>query len=778
MLQLSEYNARDLLWLGDWSPGWIAALGVLGLAVLLFSAYDLRDMRAHRRLTLIGLRAAVFGLAVLMLLEPALDLKKVSKVKNHVAVLVDTSQTMNLDIAESDQRRIDRAHEALERLRPMFEADSEDHHFDIFTYGDELRPTTLDAALSAPADASRADLSAALTRLPEHYQGKDLGGIIVLSDGIDTGAIGRRVRRGEPLDEASTEILKALQAPVHTLAVDADAGMRDAAVTRVLHDDFAFVHNSLSVEVELHFSGLGTQTVPITLRRDGEILQSQSVQIHPEERRYKVEFEFVPRQIGKEVYTVDVPHFDDEALLENNTQHFVLRVIRDKVRVLQVVGRPSWDQRFLRQLLKRNPNVDLISFFILRTDDTPQLVPRDEMSLIPFPTDELFNSELGSFDLVIFQNFNFGPYNMARYLPAIADYVRQGGAFAMIGGDLSFASGGYARTPIESLLPVELPPAGPGATITQSEHFTPELTEAGHRHPITQLAFDPEQNRELWASLPALQGTNIVTGPSPGATVLATHPTLTYGGKPMPVIAVAERGEGRVLAITSDSTWRWGFEHLAQGGTPREYQMFWNSAIRWLIQDPELKLVRLDVHDDIAGPGQPVDASIRVFKPDYSPAANATGRVDVFAAPAGQPASDTPPTRQALLSVDFQTDASGEHQLDLSLKEPGVYHLRAEVETSSGTLSDENLVLVVPDVEQLRDIVPRNKLLAQIAKHTRAYHTLLPELDPGALSFNAPRFVEIHQRRVVQLWDSALLFLVILGLLGTEWSLRRRWGRL
>ncbi|RVU48880.1 hypothetical protein EA187_05490 [Lujinxingia sediminis] len=777
MLELSNYNTRDLLWLGDWSLGWVIALGLLGLSVLLFSAYDLRDMRLHRRLTLLGLRASVFSLAVIMLLEPALDLKQVSRVKNHVAVLVDTSQTMSLNVAGEKQRRIDRARKALEDLRPTFEAHHEDHHFDIFTYGDTLTPTTLEAALTTEADATQADLSAALQALPDHYRGKDLGGVIVLSDGIDTGAIGRRVRRGEDLDDASKEILSSLRAPVHTLAADADAGMRDAAISRVRHDDFAFVHNSITVEVDLFFSGIEPQPVPVTLRRDGEILQSQSVQIDPEERRYTVQFEFVPRQIGKEVYTVEVPHFEDEALLENNTEHFVLRVIRDKVRVLQVVGRPSWDQRFLRQLLKRNPNVDLISFFILRTDDTPQLVPRDEMSLIPFPTDELFNSELGSFDLVIFQNFNFGPYNMARYLPAIADYVRQGGAFAMLGGDLSFASGGYARTPIESLLPVELPPAGPGQTITHSEHFSPHLTAAGDRHPITQLAFDPAQNRELWEALPQLQGTNIVTGPSEGATVLATHPTLTYGGQPMPVIAVAERGEGRVLAVTSDSTWRWGFEHLADGGTPREYQMFWNSAIRWLIQDPELKLVRLDVHADIAAPNTPIDATARVFNSDYSPAANAAGKVHVSHRPLEQRSEDTTPP-QPTRTLDFQTDASGEHALDLSFEEPGIYHMEVEVEGAGGALRDENLVLVTPNVAQLRDIVPRNALLERIAEHTEGHHTLLPELNPTRLDFNPPRFVEIHQRRVVQLWDSALLFLIVLGLLAAEWSLRRRWGRL
>lgn len=778
MFVFSDYNTRDLLWLGDWSPRWVLLLLLLGLAALAFSAFDLRDLKAYRRWTLVGLRAVVYGLAVLLLLEPALDLRQTSKVKNHIAVLVDISQTMGLKV-DGDQTRHDRAKEALKELEPMMAAENEDHHFDLFTYGEQLSPLASQAVADLDARANAADLTGALEAVKEHYEGKDLGGIIILSDGIDTGAIGRRVQRGEDLDEVTRQFLASFDAPIHTLAAASEEGLRDIAISRVLHDDFAFVHNSITVDVELQIIGMDRQAVPVTLLRDGEILQRKTVQAHPGETLYKISFEFVPNQIGKEVYTIQVPHYDGEALHENNQHHFVLRVIRDRIRVLQVVGRPSWDQRFLREFLKRNPNVELISFFILRTDRNPQLVPQDEMSLIPFPTDELFRNELGSFDLVIFQNFNFGPYNMGRYLQNVADYVNDGGAFAMIGGDLSFASGGYARTPIESLLPVNLPTSASHHQLVDSQHFRPQLTDAGNRHPITQLAFDPAHNLKLWEELPPLQGTNIVLGPTDDAVVLATHPTLQHRGEPMPVITVAERGQGRVMALTSDSTWRWGFEHVGQGGTPREYQSFWNSAIRWLIQDPELKLLRLDVNDDIVAPDQPVDASVRVFAPDYSPAPQSAGQLFLQYTPLENIAQGTALASRPLEALPFETNHSGEWHLDHRFEAPGIYQLRAEVDSATGgALMDENLLLVVPDHAQFRDIVPRNQLLELIADATGGYHTLLPEFSPRRLRFEPPRFVEIHRREVVQLWDNAFLFIFILTVLATEWTLRRRWGRL
>jgi hypothetical protein len=246
----------------------------------------------------------------------------------------------------------------------------------------------------------------------------------------------------------------------------------------------------------------------------------------------------------------------------------------------------------------------------------------------------------------------------------------------------------------------------------------------------------------------------------------------------MPVIAVAERGEGRVLAVTSDSTWRWGFEHIGRGGTQREYQHFWNSAIRWLIQDPELKLVRLELHDDVLPAESSLEATVRVLTPDYSPAPNQEGTLVVFFTPLSAVSQGTEAGRSILRSLSIETDHAGLWYLEEVLDEPGVYEFEVEVPSVTGPLRDENLLLVIPDLAQLRDIVPRDHLLEEIARASGGSYSLLPGLRARDLEFEEPRFVEVHQRELIQLWDHFLLFLLILGLLATEWSLRRRWGRL
>lgn len=774
---ISDYNAGDILWLGDWSPAWIMALLLLGVGVVALSAYDLRTIRPGRRWALVGLRALVYLLAVAMLLEPALDLKNISRVKNHVPVLVDQSRSMELKVADGDQTRYERVAEALPELAGLIERTRGEHEFHFFAVGEELEPSSRPALQEASPQQGASDLSQALRRVTEQFEGEDLGGVLLISDGIDTGAIGRRTQRGEELDEASRQLLEGVGAPVNTAAAARAEGIKDVAITRVLRDDFAFVHNKVSVEVELQVIGLEATTFPVTLRRDGQLVQTRQLTVTPEQTDYRVTFEFVPERIGEEIYAVGAPEFEGEALAANNRSYFLLKIIRDKIRALQVVGQPSWDERFLRRLLKRNPNVDLISFFILRTNQSVNNVPTNELSLIPFPTRELFEEQLGSFDMIIFQNFNFGPYNMRQYLPEIAEFVKKGGGFVMVGGDLSFASGGYARTPIEEILPVMLPPGG-GEAVIDTQDFKPELTEAGQRHPITQLAFDPKRNRELWQELPSQQGTNIVLEARDGATVLARHPRLRHGGEQMPVITVSEVGRGRAMALTTDSSWRWGFEHLGAGGTAREYQLFWNNAIRWLIKDPELKLVKIELAEDEHIPGASVGLTVRVSKPDYSPAANVEGVVEISRRGLEGLSQDEQLEQEDLEPIEFVTTAAGVANLELVPEEPGAYDLRARVETEAGSFEDRRTLLVVPDVSEYRDIIPRDDLLEAMAQATGGAALGLPGGSLDELELREPRAVKINRRRVIQLWDTAATFLILLSLLGVEWTLRRRWGRL
>jgi hypothetical protein len=193
----------------------------------------------------------------------------------------------------------------------------------------------------------------------------------------------------------------------------------------------------------------------------------------------------------------------------------------------------------------------------------------DEMSLIPFPYKEIFDEQLKSFDLLIFDNFNFKPYWVEPYLPGVRAYIEGGGALAMVGGDLSFASGAYGESALHDVLPVELsgiPRDGPGAFSTDT--FRPRLTSEGRTHPVTSLSLDEKINESRWAALPHLRASTAWLGLRPGARALLVHPTQKSGdGKPAPVLATADIGKGRTLALLTDSAWNWGFRPRARATT-------------------------------------------------------------------------------------------------------------------------------------------------------------------------------------------------------------------
>jgi len=256
MIDWDAYNEGDLLWLGDWSPTWLVILGLIGVAVIALSAYDLRSLARWRRWTLVSLRGAVYGLAVLLLLEPAVDLKQVTKVDNDVAVLVDTSRTMSLR-ADEKNSRYDRVRTALDQFAGIEDQLREDHNLHFYRFDRGTEPAPRGALEEANPDGGASNLTGALETVADEFGTGDLGGVVVFSDGIDTGAIGRRVGRDEKLDRRTLSLLDDLDAPINGISAASSEGITDVAISEVEHDDFAFVHNKTSVDVELQVVGLG-----------------------------------------------------------------------------------------------------------------------------------------------------------------------------------------------------------------------------------------------------------------------------------------------------------------------------------------------------------------------------------------------------------------------------------------------------------------------------------------------------------------------------------------
>ncbi|NOZ85964.1 MAG: hypothetical protein GXP49_06830 [Deltaproteobacteria bacterium] len=749
-MQGMTYSRKFIVFMGL-EKGWLGwlALFLLASALIVSLWSGLRRPAASRNLPMLLLRSVGLLILAIFVLQPAVRLQKVIRKRAHLVFLMDCSRSMSV---KDDPGGLTRAKkigaffkdnkDAMDKLASKF-------IMDFYCFGGRVRPMSRTRAMKGPDPVEpKTDINGALTEILSAVPAGDLSGIILISDGRDRSA------KAGPVD---------MPVPVYAIAPAASGELADVAVSSVKADDFAFVRTPTKVKTRISITGMDREEIPVTLLKDGSPLVTRLARIGPDKTAV-VELPFNPTRVGKAALAVTVPDFPEDTLKDNNRLEFSLEVLRDRIRVLHVAGRPSWDVRFLRELLKRDPSVDLISFFILRTPGDLAVGTNDELSLIRFPVQELFAGALDTFDLVIFQNFTYRGYQMRPYLKNIRNHVVQGGgAFVMIGGEQSFSSGGYDGTYIEDILPVNLT----GNYGSDSAMFRPKLTRTGLYHPVSSFAATPAGNKALWSRLPKLPGCNLGLSAKPGAAVLAVHPFIkSPDGSPLPLLSVTEAGKGRTMAIAWDGSWKWRFSGRATDASIRTYRRFFRGAMRWLVRDPSVAPVRFIKGGGRQPAGKPLDLVLKVMRPDYEPASGA--RVNVRLENGNQNGQV------------FQAQGTADHDGIVHIKMPapakGAYKLVAEAFYKGASLGQVKDITVVggADPELLDPRINREKL-QDLAKASNGSFHVLP-FDLSNLDIKDPKPLQVTGQRDHQLWDKWWLAGLGISFLCLEWFLRRRIG--
>ena len=726
-------------------PGGPAVATVVAILLLLLALMSVRQilgvLGSGRRAALIALRVLTLVIAGLLALQPQWVTERVENVEGRLSVLLDVSRSMS--IRDGDTTRAERARHVIGRWREQGNVP-----FDLHGFGERLRPLEWDAIGStglARDDDTR--IQRALEQVIDE-QGEELGAVVLLSDGSD-------MAHGWLPEHAAK-----LGVRTHTISFASSRSITDEGIVRVNADPVAFLRQAAEVEVSVRSTRVAGEPLVVTLRHEGEVVAEATAELD-ENGEGKVVLPFTPAAIGRAVYTLSIPLSADDAVPENNERAFLVRVTRDKLRALLVCGAPSWDTRFLRAFLKSDPAIDLITFFILRTESDLTMAPAEELSLIPFPTDELFREHLDSFDIVIFQDFNYGPYQMARYLRRIHDYVQKGGAFAMVGGTKSFGAGGYDRTPLAQILPVKL---APGTHALVEGEFSPMIGPDASRHPLVELVPDATRNQEVWRDLAPLLGANRLTGLREDAVALLTHPTSVIDdGSPMPVLAVGAAGEGRVMALGVDTSWRWGITTAGLHGDASAYERFWDRALRWLARDPLLDPARIQTDRSHYGTGAEVRGHALLRDAAYAPITGAKLELLVLDA-----------SGEIFAQREVTTDGEGRAELEAQApNEPGGYRLVVRDPLGGKVLAEEGFV-VEAGGDELADPRARPEVLAELAAVTAGSHHR--EDAPPALD-------ELDRTRARALgtalhapFTSPWCFLLGTLACATEWALRRAWG--
>ncbi len=492
----------------------VATIAVAGVALALWRGLSGWALRGLAALVVI---AALSG--------PAYQIEDRAPLTDIVLMIEDESASQTL----SD--RADQTFQAAEELAAEIETRD----------NTELRRIRVGDGDGDEGTQIMAALNAALAEEPRAR----IAGILVVSDGIV-----------HDVDQAPD-----LPAPMHLLQTGRAADWDRRLIVRNA-PAFAIIGEPVTLTLRVEDSGaapVGGPSAPLEISVDGAEPDQFTIPIGVD-----VELPITLPHGGRNVIQFTVPEAEGELTDRNNTALIQMNGVRDRLRVLLVSGEPHPGGRTWRNLLKSDSSVDLVHFTILRPPEKQDGVPVDELSLIAFPTRELFLEKINDFDLIIFDRYKRRGILPAIYLDNVTNYINDGGAVLIAAGPDFASADSIFRSPLAPILPAQ-----PTARVIE-ERFVPTVTDLGHRHPVTTNLGDSED----WGAWLRQIDVNHRTGEM-----------LMTGVDERPLLVLDRVGEGRVALLASDHAWLWsrGFE----GGGPQLELL--RRLAHWMMKEPELE---------------------------------------------------------------------------------------------------------------------------------------------------------------------------------------------
>ncbi|WP_315706765.1 MULTISPECIES: hypothetical protein [unclassified Bradyrhizobium] len=363
------------------------------------------------------------------------------------------------------------------------------------------------------------------------------------------------------------------QAPVQAL-ITGQKAERDRRIAITAAPRFGIVGQPQTISFRLDDQGVSGERAKVVIRRDGEVISERSM---TSGQSGKVDVDI--KHEGANIVEIEASPLEGELTPVNNRAVVSIDGVRDKLRVLLVSGEPHSGERTWRNLLKSDASVDLVHFTILRPPEKQDGTPINELSLIAFPTRELFQQKINEFQLIIFDRYARQGVLPIGYFENIAQYVRNGGAVLVSAGPDYASNTSIWRTPLDSVLPAE--PVG----VTEKPFYA-HLSEIGKRHPVTRGLEGSDAEPPHWSRFFRTVDTRN-----------AVNPPVMTGPDGKPLLFLSRFGEGRVALLLSDHIWLWarGYE----GGGPHLDLL--RRMSHWLMKQPDLdeEALRLKVegHD-------------------------------------------------------------------------------------------------------------------------------------------------------------------------------------
>ena len=721
----------------------------LAVAVPALIAYARMRMRGgpRDRVVLLALRLAVLAVVVVALMHPILVVSEAVPQRNVVGVLVDDSRSMRIADLNGTTRADAVRHLLGTRDSSLYRALADKFVVRLFRFSGNGERVAQLGDLSY--DGVRTQLGPALEAARQELTGVPLSGLVLVSDGADNST-------GSLTDAVMS--LGARHVPVFTVGVGRERFTKDIEVSRVEAPRSVLKGASLVVDVMVSQRGYTGEKVQLIVEDGGQIVSTQSVTLSGDGEAIPIRVRVPTTEAGARVLTFRIAPQPGEMVAQNNTQQAIVNVSDRREKILYIEGEPRFEMRFLRDAVRDDKNLQVVTLQRLAKDQFRRFSVDDSLDLVagfPKTRDELFAYKgviLGSME---------ASYFTGDQLRMLADFVSErGGGLLALGGRRSLGEGGFAGTPVAEVLPVDLG-GGPNDKAGYLSELKVDVTIPGSMHAATQIAEAESTSAKRWKTMPPVTSVNRIGRARPGATVLLTGEP-TKGGDRQIVLAYQRYGRGKAIVFPVQDSWQWQMLNDVGDVT---FESYWRQLLRWLVSDVPSR-VMVAAASDQAAPGDPVGLNAEISDKTFLKVNNAEAVARVTS-PSGN-VSEMP--------LEWSVTRDGEYKASFTPSEKGLY--RVDVRARMGTdsiVSDPSYVASGDLSTEYFGAEMHAPLLKRIADETGGrFYTgdNVAQLAKDIVFTDAGNTVVDRK----DLWDMPIVFLLILVLVTSEWGYRKLRG--
>ncbi len=738
----SVFSKGDFVMLAP-LPAWTLA-GVI-IAAAAFLAWHISRNRGRlsgaRPAAIWMLQTALVALVLFLLWHPAISIATLRPQQNIIAVLVDDSRSMATnDGANGSKTRLQEAVEVLNH--GVIDRVGERFQVRLYRFGKTIERIGKPDQLAGAGGASR--IGDSLKQAMAEASTLPLGAVVLLSDGADNSG---------GIDLETIAAIRQKRIPVHAVGFGKEKFDRDLEIDDVVLPARTLADSRLNAQVTLRQNGFEKRKARLSVREGNKVLATSEVTLKGDGAPQTETLLFNAGMAGARTFQVSVDPLDGEQNTANNAVSRLVSVESSKPRVLYFDGEPQWEFKFLRRAIEEDRSLGLSTMVRTTQNKIYRQVekPKELEDGFPAKPDELF----------AYQALVIGSVEANYFTPAQQELIREfanrrGGGVIFLGGRAALGDGGYLRSPLAEMLPVQIPDKK--GTFHRDE-ASAELTAIGRESLICRLEERPEKNAERWKKMPVMADFQEVGDPKPGAVVLLE--TFAPGHRKSPLLAIQNYGRGRTAVFATSGSWRW---QMQQALTDKTHEMFWQQFLRWAVADTPGR-VRASTPRPVLSDETTVKLRAEVRDKTFKmvPSAKVEARI---VGPEGT---------AAVVEMNPVPDEDGVYAGEWAAEKPGSYVAE---------------VVALNDKEETRDAIAfrredgvaenfhtgqNRELLEKLAESTGGrYYT------PGEASKLADRIsyseAGLTVRDTKDLWDMPIVFFVALLLRSGEWVLRRKWG--